>query len=142
MPAATRRKILRYFFENGVLVVSSNHSGTHDELKCLNLYVFQIGRSFTQKGYCVKRYAWTHAYFTLTDDGVAYLRGYFGAGPNVAPATHQPRQVESAVVSSGFRGRGRGVRGDHGPRERGFRGRGRGGRGDRAEREEEAPAQE
>jgi hypothetical protein len=125
MPAPVRRRILRYLFENGVLVVSDNPAGIHDELECLNVYVFQLGRSFTNKGYTKKRYAWAHAYYTLTDDGVAYLARFFGA-PDALPATLKPRQAQGDILErreagrGGFRGAGRGG---------GFRG-GRGGRRD------------
>ena len=137
IPVPIRRRILKELFSNGVLVVSSNHSAEHEELKCLNLYVFQIGRSFTDRGLCKKQYAWTHAYFTLTDKGVDYLREYFGAPASSVPAILNPRNAQKDVIERGGprggrggpRGRG-GLRGDHGSRERGgFRGRGRGGRG-------------
>ena len=87
MPTAIRRKILRYLFENGVLCVSDNQSGMHDELECLNIYPYQLGRSFVSKGLCKKTYAWSHAYYTLTDKGIEYLRNYFGLPANAAPAT-------------------------------------------------------
>ena len=153
IPVPIRRRILKYLFANGVLVVSSNHSAEHEELKCLNLYVFQIGRSFTDRGLCKKQYAWTHAYFTLTDTGIDYLREYFGAPASAVPAILNPRNTQKDIIErggprggrSGPRGRG-GMRGDHGRERGGFgRGRGRGGRGaPRGEAGEAAaePAQE
>jgi small subunit ribosomal protein S10e len=115
IPAAVRRRILAYLFKNGVLVVSDNQAGEHEELGCLNIYCFQIGRSFTDKGFTKKRYAWVHAYFTVTDKGIDYLRGYFGAGPEVVPATLTPRTAEVLADArraeggrGGFRGGGRG----------------------------------
>lgn len=148
MPAAVRRNIFRYFFENGIIVVQNNQAGTHEELGCLNIYVYQIGRSFVSKGLCKKQYAWTHAYFTLNDKGIEYLRNYFGFPADAQPLTCQPRNAESSFIRSqgtqrrgGGRGRGFG-RPEHGA----FRGgrRGRGGRpqqgGERAPEEQEAPA--
>lgn len=122
MPTAIRKRILRYLFENGVLVVSDNQSGMHEDLDCLNIYPFQIGRSFTSKGFCKKQYAWSHAYYTLTDKGIEYLRGYFGLPANAAPATLQPRQAELLQKSTGSHFGRDGPRGARG----GFRG-GRGG---------------
>jgi small subunit ribosomal protein S10e len=126
MPAPVRRRILRYLFENGVLVVSDNAAGIHDELECLNIYVFQLGRAFTNKGYTKKRYAWSHAYYTLTDDGVAYLAKLFGA-PEALPATLKPRQAQGDILERREGGRG------------GFRGAGRGGgfRGGRGRRDDD-----
>ena len=94
IPADIRRKILRYFFENGVLVVSANNAGIHEELEVLNIYVFQLGRSFVNKGFAKKQYAWTHAYYTLTDKGIEWLRGYFGLPPQAAPLTLAPRRPD------------------------------------------------
>lgn len=153
MPAAVRRNILRYFFENGIIVVQNNQSGTHEELNCLNIYVYQIGRSFVSKGFCKKQYAWTHAYFTLNDKGIDYLRNYFGLPANVQPLTCKPRDANSSFIRSERttrRGGPRGGRGGFGrPAHGDFRGgrRGRGGRpqqgGERAPEEQEAaPATE
>ena len=112
----------------------------HEQLKCLNIYVSQIGRSFTDRDYCNKQYAWTHAYFTLTDKGIEYLRKYFGAPQNIVPATLTPRKAN--VLESrggparGGRGGRFGMRGDHVPR-------GRGGFARRREqREVEAPGEQ
>ena len=96
MPTAIRRKILRYLFENGVLCVSDNQSGMHEELECLNIYPYQLGRSFVSKELCKKTYAWSHAYYTLTDKGIEYLRNYFGLPANAAPATL--RKAEAKVL--------------------------------------------
>ena len=95
MPSALRTRILKYLFENGVMVVSSVQSGTHEELNCLNIYPFQLGRSLASRGFVKRQYAWSHAYFTLTDEGIEYLRGVFGAPANVKPATLAPRKMET-----------------------------------------------
>ncbi|KAK8896358.1 hypothetical protein M9Y10_014256 [Tritrichomonas musculus] len=134
MPAAVRRKIFRYFFENGIIVVQNNQAGTHEELDCLNIYVYQIGRSFVSKGLCKKQYAWTHAYFTLNDKGIEYLRNYFGLPVDAQPLTCQPRDAQPSIIQRerGNRRGGRGGRGGFGRPEHGsFRGgrRPRGGRG-------------
>lgn len=141
IPAAIRKKILRHLFKSGVLVVSADQAGKHQELNCLNIYAFQIGRSFADKGFAKRQYAWSHAYFTLTQEGIDWLRNYFGAPANVEPATRQERQIsmiERAGPARPFRGRG--MAGGNGPRgERGgFGGRGRGRRDDAAPRPEAA----
>ncbi|EAX90072.1 Plectin/S10 domain containing protein [Trichomonas vaginalis G3] len=127
MPTAIRRRILRYLFENGVLCVSDIQSATHEELDCLNIYPYQIGRAFVTKGFCIKTYAWSHAYYTLTDKGIEYLRNYFGLPANAAPATL--REAEAKVLETrrdrpqgrGPRRFGNGPRGDR-PQRGGFRG--------------------
>lgn len=126
MPAQIRRNILRYFFTNGVLVVLDNPSAKHEELDCLNIYVQQIGRSMLSKDLCKKTYAWSHAYFTLNDKGIEYLRAYFGLPANAAPLTLQTAHAETLDrrPEGGRRG-GRG-RGFNAPRAGAYRGTGRG----------------
>ena len=135
MPTAIRRKILRYLFENGVLCVSDNQSAVHDELQCLNIYPYQLGRSFVSKGLCKKSYAWAHAYYTLTDKGIEYLRGYFGLPANAAPKTLQAAEAKVLESSRPRRSGPRGPRG--GPRGE----RPAGGRFSRRPQREEAPAE-
>ena len=124
IPSDIRRKILRYFFENGVLVVSANNAGIHEELEVLNIYVFQLGRSFVNKGFAKKQYAWTHAYYTLTDKGIEWIRGYFGLPPQAAPLTLAPCKPNPLKTERPpARGRG-GPRGNFNrPGRGGFRGR-------------------
>ncbi|KAH0785914.1 Plectin/S10 domain containing protein [Histomonas meleagridis] len=85
IPADIRRKILHYFFKNGVIVVSANNAGVHEELNVLNIYVFQIGRSFVNRGFAKKQYVWNHAYYVLNEKGVRYLQDYFGLSPETIP---------------------------------------------------------
>ena len=129
MPTAIRRKILRYLFENGVLCVSDNQAGMHDELECLNIYPYQLGRSFVSKGLCKKTYAWSHAYYTLTDKGIEYLRNLFGLPANAAPATLKAcetkvlenRPARRPIGRSGDRRGPRGERPNRGTIPRGSR---------------------
>ena len=117
MPTAIRRKILRYLFENGVLVVSDNQSAKHEELDCLNIYPYQIGRAFVSKEFCKKTYAWSHAYYTLTDKGIEYLRNYFGLPANAAPATLRQVEASSKILDTRSQRRGAPRGGDRrGPR--------------------------
>ena len=120
IPTTIRRAILRSFFENGILVVSSDQSAKHEELGCLNIYPYQLGRSFVSRGFCKKQYAWSHVYYILTDKGIEFLRSYFGAPANVQPATLQPRD-KTALLEKPREARSFGHGGRGGAR-RGFRG--------------------
>jgi small subunit ribosomal protein S10e len=140
MPTAVRRRILRYFFQNGIMVVSDNQAGVHEELDCLNIYPFQIGRSFQSRGFAKKQYAWSHAYFVLTNKGIDYLRNFFGAPATAAPLTLNPAHADVLETRrEGSRGpyrgqdRGKGAypprpRGEGRPERGGFHGMRRGGR--------------
>ena len=107
MPADVRRKMFQYFIENGVLVVSANQSAMHEELGVLNIYVFQIGRSFVSRDFAKKQYAWTHAYYTLNDKGIEYLRAYFALPATVVPLTLKPSQAEFLKTENDTRRGGR-----------------------------------
>ena len=128
MPSAIRRRIYQYFFTNGLLVVSDNYSGIHEELECLNIYVYQIGRAFVSRDFCHKVYAWTTAYFVLNDKGINYLRNFFGLPSNVAPLTLQARKADilerRPEGRTGRPTRGRGARGGRGTGQGSFRKRG------------------
>lgn len=117
MPADVRRKIFQYFIENGVLVVSANNSAVHEEIGVLNIYVNQIGRSFVSRNFAKKQYAWTHAYYTLNDNGIEYLRGFFGLPATAVPLTLKPAQAEFLKAERSER---------RGPRQGGFNKPGRG----------------
>ena len=142
MPSQVRRAIFKAFFEAGVLVVSSNQSGTHEELNCLNIYPFQIGRSFVSKGFATKQYAWSHVYYTLTTKGIEYLRGYFGLPANAMPKTLEPRGKDEILnpARSGERSFRRPA-GDRPRRDLGDRPRRGGFRGRRQEAPAETPAE-
>ena len=122
IPTPIRRAILRSLFENGILVVSSDQSAKHEELGCLNIYPYQLGRSFVSRGFCKKQYAWSHIYYILTDKGIEFLRGYFGAPANVQPATLQPRDstalLQKAREPRSFNRGGRGREGRNADGER------------------------
>ena len=77
------------------MVVHDNQSATHEELECLNIYVYQLGRSLVNKGWCTKTYAWSHAYYTLTDKGIESLRALFGLPAEAAPLTLSPAKVDT-----------------------------------------------
>merc|ERR1719350_1867208 len=73
------------------------------------------------RGYCEEQFVWQHLYWTLTDEGIEYIREYMALPAGVVPATKAMANKAEAAPIGGGRG---GYRG-------GFRGRGRGGYGDR-----------
>merc|ERR1719203_2139474 len=96
------------------------------------------------RGYCEEQFVWQHLYWTLTDEGIEYIREYMALPAGVVPATKaMANKAEVAPIGGGrggyrggFRGRGRGSYGDRpggrrGGYRGGFRGRGRGSYGDR-----------
>lgn len=86
IPTDIRRRILKSLFRTGVLVIKDDPAGIHPELKCLNIYPYQLCRQLKDKKLVTKYYSWSHAYYTLTDDGLSHLSHLFGA-PSTMPRT-------------------------------------------------------
>ncbi len=116
----------------------------HDAITVVpNLHVMKLMISLKSRGYVKETFNWQYSYYTLTDEGIAYLRTYMSIPEETVPDTLKVKQVARARFDDagrgrgggrgGFGGRGRGFGGSRdGPREGGFgggRGRGFGGRG-------------
>ena len=73
----------------------------------------------SSKGLVKRQYAWRWAYWTLTDEGIAFLREYLHLAADVVPETH--KKPPKATTPSGRRFEGdREPRGDRGDRPRRF----------------------
>ena len=60
--------------------------------KIPNIHVIKLMQSLKTRNYVKETFNWQIYYWTLTDEGVAYLREYLHLGANVVPATHkQPK---------------------------------------------------
>ncbi len=80
----------------------------------------------TSRGYVKTQFSWQYYYYTLTPEGLDYLREWLHLPAEIVPATHI-KQQRSHAPPRGMMGEERG--------ERRFGGRGRGDRGDRGDRE-------
>lgn len=83
-------------------------------------------QSLTSRGLVKTQYSWRYYYYTMTPEGLDYLREWLHLPAEIVPATHIKQQRSHAPP--------RGMMGEEGRGERrgGFGGRGRGGdRGDR-----------
>ena len=135
VPKPSRDNVYRFFFTEGVIACKKDRMGTWTgtlggkafTVPCIQ--VMQLMRSLKSRNLIKEQYAWRHYYWTLNDDGIAYMRGYLHLAPSAVPNTQKPSTINFEKVTEG-RGRGRG-RGEGRGRGRGEgRGRGRGeGRG-------------
>ena len=111
IPTTTRRNILKSLFKTGVLVVKDDPAGIHPELKCLNIYPYQLCRQLVDKKLVDKYYSWSHAYYILNNDGITHLRALFGLKDDVKPEVRQGKKahdnLESKVPAQGGRHQGR-----------------------------------
>merc|ERR1712193_241543 len=93
-----RQVLYAYLLNEGVCTCKKENVGKHEATKLDNLKVFMVLRSMESRGYLQNVFSWQHNYFTLTSEGIEFLRQQLGiANEKVQPKTHQPkRQVESA----------------------------------------------
>lgn len=112
-----RKSIYENLFKEGVLVAKKDFNAPkHEDLDVPNLEVIKAMQSLTSKGYVKTQFSWQYYYYTLTPEGLDYLREYLHLPAEIVPATHKkaPRPQRPATFRSGDRGEG-------GPRPRGDR---------------------
>merc|ERR1712093_131627 len=151
-----RQTLWAFLLNEGVCAVKQENTGKHELTKIDNLKVMCVLQSMESRGFAKKTFTWQHRYYTITESGLAYLRGNLGIlKENVVPKTHQIKNPEPQALGGreggremtrGGRGGFRGSRGgfsDRGGRGRGFSDRGaRGGFGDRNNAEGQVPEKE
>ncbi|KAL2155318.1 hypothetical protein VTH82DRAFT_59 [Thermothelomyces myriococcoides] len=118
IPKADRKAIHEYLFREGVMVAPKNYETTH-EIGVRNLYVIKALQSLNSRGYVKTQFSWQYYYYTLTPEGLDYLREWLHLPAEIVPATHI-KQQRSHAPPRGMLGEDRG--------ERRFGGRGRGDR--------------
>ena len=166
VPKKNRLAVYSYLFKEGVLTCKKDpFLAKHPLIDVPNLHVMKLLQSLKSRGFIHEIFAWRNYYFTLTNEGIEYLREYLHVPADFVPATLKKQVKASAGPSfrklegSESRGRGRGRGGDRddgyrGPKKDGGapgdfqpefagRGRGRGGfRGGRGGAAAGAPASE
>ncbi|KAK4157458.1 Plectin/S10 domain-containing protein [Chaetomidium leptoderma] len=129
IPKADRKAIHEYLFREGVMVAAKNYETTH-ETGIRNLFVIKACQSLTSRGYVKTQFSWQYYYYTLTPEGLDYLREWLHLPAEIVPATHIKQQRSHApprgMLGGEERGErrfggGRGRGGDRGDREGGYR---------------------
>ncbi|PKS09690.1 hypothetical protein jhhlp_004310 [Lomentospora prolificans] len=129
IPKADRKKIHEYLFREGVLVAKKDYNlPKHDDIDTKNLFVVKACQSLDSRGYVKTRFSWQYYYYTLTPEGIDYLREWLHLPAEIVPATHIKQQRSHApprgMLGEGERERrpfGRGRGGDRGDRDGGYR---------------------
>ena len=73
-------------------------------------------QSLTSKGYVKTRFSWQYYYYTLTPEGLDYLREWLHLPAEIVPQTHIKQQRSHAPPRGMMSGDDRGPRGRGGPR--------------------------
>lgn len=68
-----------------------------------NLEVIKAMQSLTSKGFVKTQFSWQWYYYTLTDEGLAYLREYLNIPSEIVPQTHM-KPARPAGRPSGYGG--------------------------------------
>ncbi|KAK3321467.1 putative 40S ribosomal protein S10-B [Cercophora scortea] len=118
IPKSDRKAIHEYLFREGVMVAEKKYSIHETGIR--NLFVIKALQSLTSRGYVKTQFSWQWYYYTLTPEGLDYLREWLHLPAEIVPATHIKQQRSHAPP--------RGMMGEE-TRERRFGGEGRGGRG-------------
>jgi len=115
IPKADRKKIHEYLFREGVLVAKKDYNlAQHPQIETKNLYVIKALQSLTSKEYVKTRFSWQYYYYTLTPEGLDYLREWLHLPAEIVPQTHikqqrthaPPRGLGGDERRGGGRGRG------------------------------------
>jgi len=85
-----RRTIYEALFKDGVLTAPKDfNKPTHPTIVTVrNLEVIKAMQSLTSKGYVKTQFSWQWYYYTLTDEGLAYLREWLHLPSEIVPQTH------------------------------------------------------
>uniref|UniRef100_A0A3Q3QXU8 Plectin/eS10 N-terminal domain-containing protein n=1 Tax=Monopterus albus TaxID=43700 RepID=A0A3Q3QXU8_MONAL len=92
MSLADLRAIYELLFKDGVIVAKKDKrpQSMHPGVKVVsNLKVICAMGSLRSKGCVRETFAWKHAYYYLTNKGIAYLRDYLHLPPEIMPAPLQ-----------------------------------------------------
>ncbi|KAF9514569.1 hypothetical protein BS47DRAFT_1342872 [Hydnum rufescens UP504] len=112
---ASRRTIYENLFKEGVLVAKKDFNAPkHEDLDVPNLEVIKAMQSLTSKGFVKTQFSWQYYYYSLTNEGIEYLREWLHLPAEIVPATHKKaaRPPRPAGIRSGGEGAYRAPRGD------------------------------
>lgn len=125
MPKENRKAIYEYLFDKGVIVAKKDFTSKHPHVKEIpNLHVIKALQSMKSRGYVKEQFAWRHYYWSLTNEGIQYLRDYLHLESQTQPETLRkvdPVKRAGGKPYGGGEGGERGAYGDR-PREGGYSG--------------------
>ncbi|KAH9814185.1 Plectin/S10 domain-containing protein [Melampsora americana] len=88
-----RRTIYENLFKDGVMVAQKDYNAPkHVELEVPNLHVIKACQSLNSRGFIKTQFSWNYYYYTLTDEGIEYLREWLNLPSEIVPATFKKVQ--------------------------------------------------
>jgi small subunit ribosomal protein S10e len=98
IPKENRKQIYQYLFQEGVLVAQKDYElAKHPEINVPNLQVIKALQSLQSRGYVKTQFSWQYYYYSLTNEGIEYLRQYLHLPSEIVPRTFlkQVKQVRA-----------------------------------------------
>mmetsp|Transcript_40413 Transcript_40413/g.72604 ORF Transcript_40413/g.72604 Transcript_40413/m.72604 type:complete len:124 (+) Transcript_40413:111-482(+) len=110
IPKKTRRAILEHLFKEGVMVVKKDYQACkHNELEDIpNIQVMMVLRSLASRNYLSEIYSWRWHYYTLTNEGIEYLREVLHLPAQVFPSTLTKQRPTRAALGGAEPSQGKG----------------------------------
>lgn len=94
IPTKEIKQVNEYIFHYGCIVVEDkNTAETHPHISVANYKVMKIVRSLCSKGFLDREFVWRHAYYTITPEGIEWLRKKLYLGAEEYPMTHTGAQI-------------------------------------------------
>ncbi|CAG8671047.1 7613_t:CDS:2 [Cetraspora pellucida] len=88
IPKQNRKRIYESLFKEGVLVAKKDFNAPkHQDIEVPNLHVIKACQSLNSKGYVKTQFSWQYYYYSLTNEGIEYLREYLHLPQEIVPAT-------------------------------------------------------
>ncbi|CAJ0901960.1 17362_t:CDS:2 [Entrophospora sp. SA101] len=123
IPKKNRKLIYESLFREGVLVAKKDFNAPkHQDIDVPNLQVIKACQSLNSKGYVKTQFSWQYYYYSLTDEGIEFLREYLHLPSEIVPTTfkkqtrqaNRTRETEGGDRDGAYQfirsyGRGRGV---------------------------------
>merc|ERR1712032_635813 len=96
---ADKRKIYDYLLSEGVFCSKKDYEDrhVHEILGIRNLHCFLVMRSLVSRKLCREVFSWQWHYYTLTPEGVKFLRDYFGLPATVIPNTQKLKEKKKEL---------------------------------------------
>ncbi len=97
-----RRKIYETLFKDGVMVAKKdfNAPASLEIPEVGNLEVIKVCQSLTSKGYLKTQFSWQYYYYSLTNEGIDYLREWLHLPAEIVPATHKRSAPDPCTINN------------------------------------------
>lgn len=88
VPKANRQAIYTFLFKEGVCACKKDANlAKHAQIAVPNVHVMKLMLSLRSRNYVTEKFNWQWFYYTLTNEGIDYLRQYLHLDADTVPAT-------------------------------------------------------